>query len=420
MSLTYGANGNPTWEDINVVVTPAAYMYSTQFTNLQTWEQYPADHGVAKGNTLKQFWDEAHFYAECSGKGLCNRESGTCECFAGYTGEGCTRTSCPNECSGHGVCNLVGLSSAVTYSAWDAEKTQVCECDAGYQGIDCSQRICPMGDDPITRPWDGVVAQGFTEEFYYQALATTNNAEAEALMPNKAKQQPEIQIFGHLSEITSATPFALEFTTELGEKYVTTTFDLKTVTAKAIENALESLPNQVIQDVQVTRKEIDVAVFGSSFSSPTVSANTAGYPAVYQITFISNTGDVPALGFRDASTSSPTDTFVDLSTMITHNTIDAAGKSKAVLMTYFGAHAMGLTASLKTDKTETAFDGTWKVNYATGKSGIDLFITEARQGTQENSECSNRGLCDYDTGLCKCFNGFTDDDCSVQNALAMY
>merc|ERR1712054_218324 len=45
------------------------------------------------------------------------------------------------------------------------------------------------------------------------------------------------------------------------------------------------------------------------------------------------------------------------------------------------------------------------------------FITEARQGTQENMECSNRGLCDYDTGLCKCFNGFTDDDCSVQNAL---
>jgi hypothetical protein len=277
-----------------------------------------------------------------------------------------------------------------------------------------------MGDDPITRPWDGVVAQGFKQDFYYQALV--GNAEAEALMPHPAKQQPEIQIFGHLEEITSATPFALEFTTELGEKYVTTTFDLKTVTAEAIENALESLPNQVIQDVQVTKKYIDVTVFGSTGPStaPTVSANTTGYPAVYQITFISNTGDVPALGFRDASTSSPTDTFEELSAMITHNTHDAAGKSKANLMTYFGAHAIGLTSLPLPLTTETtAFGGTWKVNYAPPHSG-SLFLTEARKGTQENSECSNRGLCDYDTGLCKCFNGFTDDDCSVQNALAMY
>jgi len=46
--------------------------------------------------------------------------------------------------------------------------------------------------------------------------------------------------------------------------------------------------------------------------------------------------------------------------------------------------------------------------------------TTGVEGTQENAVCSNRGLCDYDSGLCKCFNGFTDEDCSVQNALAMY
>eukprot|EP01006_Ploeotia_vitrea_P029146 TRINITY_DN61727_c0_g1_i1.p1 TRINITY_DN61727_c0_g1~~TRINITY_DN61727_c0_g1_i1.p1 ORF type:complete len:745 (+),score=46.34 TRINITY_DN61727_c0_g1_i1:120-2354(+) len=33
--------------------------------------------------------------------------------------------------------------------------------------------------------------------------------------------------------------------------------------------------------------------------------------------------------------------------------------------------------------------------------------------------CSNRGICNTDTGLCQCFPGYTNDDCSVQNSLAL-
>jgi len=43
----------------------------------------------------------------------------------------------------------------------------------------------------------------------------------------------------------------------------------------------------------------------------------------------------------------------------------------------------------------------------------------AVKGSTENAECSNRGICDYQSGACKCFTGFTTEDCSVQNALAM-
>merc|ERR1711964_885518 len=35
-----------------------------------------------------------------------------------------------------------------------------------------------------------------------------------------------------------------------------------------------------------------------------------------------------------------------------------------------------------------------------------------------NTECSSRGMCDYDTGVCNCFRGYRLADCSGQSALA--
>merc|ERR1711871_1886874 len=44
-------------------------------------------------------------------------------------------------------------------------------------------------------------------------------------------------------------------------------------------------------------------------------------------------------------------------------------------------------------------------------------VEETVKGTSENAECSNRGLCDSQTGLCTCFSGYTGEDCSVQTVM---
>ncbi len=59
----------------------------------RSWGDMPSAQGHAHVNL-----------EECSGRGKCNKVTGACQCFTGFTGSACQRAKCINDCSGHGRC----------------------------------------------------------------------------------------------------------------------------------------------------------------------------------------------------------------------------------------------------------------------------------------------------------------------------
>lgn len=394
-------------------------------------------------------YHDPHYYSECSDKGICDRATGLCDCFDQYEGRGCTRSSCPNGCSGHGKCRFVtDYSLASSYAGWDAEKIQVCECDGGYYGPDCSQRYCPRGDDPMT-------------------VCNTNNLEIQSITITYDDGDGTLE--------TNYDEMVLSFTDPQGEVWYTQAIAGTWTDADSAANivaALEALPNHVIPSVSV---KLDTATATDYLKTWTVTwdnprnigdQNTLGchiagctskgcQPYYLQHRQLAKTASGTASDVtitsdslfeaRDSSAGANVhdwevhvEVFAANHTVTDKSSHPAAHPYQAWVIEggaydSMGAHtpSYGLIP-IEFTHVEIArgvyveFDsrevtaGTWDWDVTTPTCTVvddDSGASQAANDNRENAECSNRGECDAETGLCACHEGYYGDNCATQTIL---
>lgn len=296
---------------------------------------------------------EFHKYAECSGRGICDRGTGECQCFDGYSGQGCQRTTCPNDCSGHGTCefiedltfgqyaaytgnaggDLVDFDYNMPYYRWDKGKTRGCVCDAQYGDYDCSKRLCPHGND-VMDPRENLLME---QKYHAQRLTF------------------EFQTYGAENQ---GKTFALSVKSDTGEWMTTSPINYEQHNAAdfalSIRNQIRALP---IVDFQV-KVEVEYPI-------PTITH--------INITF---TGDIHQ-GDQD----------------------------------YVVAHTKYCG-----DGCNPKIDGL-DLKYSSNMISSNNTVYELQDADFNNYECGRHGKCDYSTGECQCYDGYEGKACTMQSAL---
>ena len=315
-----------------------------------------------------------HQYAECSAQGVCNRDSGECECFPGYTGAACARMSCPNDCSGHGQCKSIEtlpyaavaadysstgsfmsqdpFTFTASYYDWDKSKSFGCVCDPAWGDYDCSKRTCEHGTDIMDHRLDMTA----TQKYQTQLISFYPPAGGVSLLP------------------TTGT-FALTFKSKLNETYTTEPIMLNllpngygtsgfTDFLLDVRAALESLPNRVIDQVTVTGSTV---LLNSPYTS-SQGLSTAQYASLN------------------------------------------------LYISFTGSNVQG-PQNLLTVKAYACSDGCTPKLSGLTLSAVLNSVTEVQSADYQSYECGRRGKCDYSTGICTCFSGYTGVACNTITAL---
>jgi hypothetical protein len=244
---------------------------------------------------------------------------------------------------------------------WDFHKSMACKCDPGFIDVDCSRRMCPKANDVMDERLN------IADEMKYQIQNITMFAAGDDGSGNESE----------IAEFYSKS-FALTFTTTLNESF--TTRPIMIGDAAATGMSVEKVEGLLADDLTVALKGLPNKVI----------------------------------------------TNVNVNTTLGYQTIELTKKDIAFLnieVEFVGASVMG-PQNLLTVEAEKCWDGcTPKITgldllSTVSGGGQDLsFVSEKQAADYNNYECGRRGKCDYDKGLCECFEGFTGEACSIQTAL---
>lgn len=231
---------------------------------------------------------------------------------------------------------------------WDKGKSTSCVCDPEWGDYDCSKRMCPYGTDVM----DHRNNMARAARYQVQSIELFANDE----YTKDSSNPDQFQNTGtSASSKTQLRTFALTFKSKLNETFTTIPIVLVTEHTgfhnfvQSVKDALEALPNRVIDKVDV-------------------AGDTNGVDLVH------------------------------------------------LNLTFTGDHVQG-PQYLVTVKANKCGDGCTPL-----LSGLELrnqweTILEVQNSDFNSYECGRRGKCDYDTGVCSCFEGYTGLSCNTITAL---
>lgn len=363
-----------------------------------TVEQFPA----METTDLTTLDDTAHYYMECSNKGTCDRTSGDCICYPGYDGVACQRASCPNACSGHGVCKtkaqLAWGDNENVYKLWDKDAGMGCECDAGFSGPDCSLRQCKVGVDPLYLDDSATIKYSV---FDFAVLTTAATADFTDGAP------------------TGGTGYwAIRFYDSFGEDWLTTAIEAE-ADCDAVVEALESLPNNIIPSGTLyctQTQNSDKAVAESVWEGTDAQKNGDTLTNhAYQITYNMNIWESSSIKFLgEISGDGTSDDVTDKSAETLSGSIYRLkfyGNPGALKQPEIELYLDGKNPSLASpfDDTDTIITKVW----TDGQQGeyLDYFADHC-DGVSVTVDANHKlyGLSDTEIGLLKACLGASDFD----------
>merc|ERR1719424_2284280 len=301
---------------------------------------------------------------------------------------GLASAACPNSCSGHGTCGT----------------NEVCTCFDGWgmggaAGGDCSDRFCPYelawvdapDKDGKTHQYAECAARGICDREIGECECFggfEGKGCGRQVCPDSCSGHGTCEYMNELNFGTvyndyydgASTPalysyttqgitdfisdsFALRFTSSTNETFTTIPVELVSADtaglndlADDIDAALENLPNRVITGVTVTAAEIKL---------------DSGKGMAIKVTF-------------DGDSVHGQQNLLEVSTNI-----------------------CGDGCTPKIDGFDTLVSNT----------NTTSSVIESVAANYNSFECGRRGKCDYDTGLCSCFEGYTGEACTALTAL---
>lgn len=286
------------------------------------------------------------------------------------------------------------LLKETTYTGiWDYNKIQGCVCDKGYSGYDCSVKECPKGDDPMTTGQTGEVVQ----------LACTCSATCSGTFT--------MSIFG-------------KTTTSIAHDASATTLDtaieaLSSVYSGAVTVTLSSGStvcgtSEVVTSITFAKQGGDLPPVKVASSIATTGATATLYILTVQTLSCQCTGtcsgsfavhyDGQTTGeIAYGATATAVDTALEALSNIAAGTITVSFSGSAACEASANTMAVTFTGQSMGNLPAFALSNTL--------AGTLVVLSVAtNDGTTEGEPCSNRGLCDYSTGYCSCFDNWESSD----------